>query len=77
MPRSDVYCDQCDKYIGEDELACLSDIEENLDFCSEDCYLNWNNEKWWEIWKENIHQGSWVKSVCARGTSKPRVSRPG
>ena len=42
MPRSNVICDQCKKNIGEDKLAYFSDIEKNLDFCSEECYSIWD-----------------------------------
>jgi hypothetical protein len=43
MPRN-VYCDQCRKDIGDEKLAYFSDIEKNLDFCSEECYSEWKNE---------------------------------
>jgi polyhydroxyalkanoate synthesis regulator phasin len=38
IPRR-VSCDQCEKFIGGDKLACFSNRIQNLDFCSEDCYL--------------------------------------
>ncbi|CAG8817993.1 27681_t:CDS:2, partial [Gigaspora margarita] len=34
--RLNVYCDQCEKYIGNESLAYFSDAEKDLDFCSED-----------------------------------------
>ena len=41
MPRINVTCDQCENKIGDDKLAWFSDEKQNLDLCSEDCYLKW------------------------------------
>lgn len=55
MPRTNVYCDQCEKDIGDDKLAYFSDAEKELDFCSEECYSKWNIENDWKLWQETIH----------------------
>lgn len=50
MPRTNVYCDQCEKHIGDEKLTWFSDAEKDLDFCSEDCYSKWvrgcNAQEW-------------------------------
>ncbi|CAJ0746983.1 1471_t:CDS:2 [Entrophospora sp. SA101] len=32
MPRINITCDQCKKYVGDEQLARLSDAEKDLDF---------------------------------------------
>ncbi|WP_147411001.1 leucine-rich repeat domain-containing protein [endosymbiont GvMRE of Glomus versiforme] len=44
-----VYCDQCEKQIGERSLAYFSDEEKDLDFCSENCQLEWKSWDWEDI----------------------------
>lgn len=43
MPRTNIYCGQCKKDIGDEESAWFSIVQIDLDFCSEGCYLEWKN----------------------------------
>jgi Leucine-rich repeat (LRR) protein len=45
MPGN-LFCDQCRKHIGDYANSYFSDREKDLDFCSEECQLEWNKENW-------------------------------
>ncbi|CAI2162206.1 17140_t:CDS:2 [Funneliformis geosporum] len=53
MPRKNVDCDQCQKQIRGEEIAYFSDLENDLDFCSEEWFTPEECKKWLEVGLES------------------------
>ncbi|CFW93004.1 protein of unknown function (TRASH domain) [endosymbiont DhMRE of Dentiscutata heterogama] len=68
------FCDQCHKHIENRKLAYFSDLEKDLDFCSEKCHSQFkareeeNNRLKEQLRKEKSHKIIWmVVSLAAVG----------